>query len=78
MDEASRSQAGKWRMTAETLVAMSAGQTPCPDCGQHALSVRDVEYGYGSDRGVQRYLMCGSCKAFHVVNLRRAGASAAN
>jgi hypothetical protein len=35
--------------------------------------VRDVEYGFGHDRGVQRYISCGCCGAFTGVNVKCAG-----
>ena len=45
----------------------------CPCCGSTSLSVKDVEYGFGHDKGVQRYITCGCCGAFTGVNLKRAG-----
>lgn len=66
----------KWRATAEALVNRAAHNVHCPDCGHHSLSVRDMEYGYGTDKGLQRYLMCADCGAFNVVSLKRAGAAA--
>jgi len=32
-----------------------------------------VEYGFGHDKGVQRYITCGCCGAFTGVNVKRAG-----
>jgi hypothetical protein len=32
-----------------------------------------VEYGFGYDKGVQRYITCGCCGAFTSVNVKRAG-----
>jgi hypothetical protein len=37
------------------------------------LRVRDVEYGWGTARGIERYLVCSQCQAYSSVNLRRAG-----
>jgi hypothetical protein len=38
--------------------------------------VKDVEYGFGHGKGVQRYMSCGCCGAFTSVSLRRAGEQA--
>ena len=35
--------------------------------------MKDVEYGFGYDKGVQRYITCGCCGAFTSVNIKRAG-----
>ncbi|MGO9808823.1 MAG: hypothetical protein ACLPKH_19195 [Rhodomicrobium sp.] len=35
--------------------------------------MRDVEYGFGHDKGVQRYITCGCCGAFTGVNVKHAG-----
>jgi transposase-like protein len=67
----------RWRAAAEALVQTSAHNVHCPDCGRSSLTVRDMEYGYGVEKGVQRYLMCSACGAFNVVSLRRAGSAAA-
>jgi hypothetical protein len=32
-----------------------------------------VEYGFGHEKGVQRYISCGCCGAFTGVNVKRAG-----
>jgi len=32
-----------------------------------------VEYGFGHDKGLQRYITCGCCGAFTGVNIKRAG-----
>jgi len=32
-----------------------------------------VEYGFGHDKGVQRYITCGCCGAFTGVNVKHAG-----
>jgi transposase-like protein len=64
---------GEWVETAEALVKRSANEVACPCCGSSALKVRDVEYGFGHEKGVQRYMSCSCCGAFNGVNLRRAG-----
>lgn len=63
----------RWQETAEALVKQSSREVSCPSCGSASLSVKDVEYGSGHDRGVQRYMSCGGCGAFTSVSLRRAG-----
>ncbi|MDZ4789640.1 MAG: hypothetical protein SGJ17_00275 [Hyphomicrobiales bacterium] len=75
MNEKKAGGPDRWRATAEALVSLAAHNVHCPDCGRHGLSVRDMEYGYGTDKGLQRYLMCADCGAFNVVSLKRAGAS---
>ncbi len=77
MNERKPGGADRWRVTAEALVNSSASTVHCPDCGRHGLSIRDMEYGSGTDKGLQRYLMCADCGAFNVVSLKRAGAAAA-
>jgi transposase-like protein len=62
-----------WVETAEALVTRSTREVRCPCCGSTSLKVKDVEYGLGYDRGVQRYMSCTSCGAFSGVSLRRAG-----
>jgi hypothetical protein len=32
-----------------------------------------VEYGFGHEKGIQRYVACGCCGAFTSVNVKRAG-----
>ncbi len=59
--------------TARNLGHQSPGTVACPCCGSTSLSVRDVEYGFGHDKGVQRYISCGCCGAFTGVNVKRAG-----
>ncbi|MDX2263920.1 MAG: hypothetical protein NW215_02980 [Hyphomicrobiales bacterium] len=76
MKDVKESAADRWRDVAHTLVSQSAQSVHCPDCGRHSLSVRDMEYGYGAEKGVQRYLMCSGCGAFQVVSIKRAGAAA--
>lgn len=63
----------QWVETAHHLALRSASSVACPCCGSTSLSVRDVEYGFGHDRGVQRYISCGCCGAFTGVNVRCAG-----
>ena len=63
----------QWLETASNLAAHSARNVACPCCGSTSLSVKDVEYGFGHDKGVQRYITCGCCGAFTGVNVKRAG-----
>lgn len=63
----------RWVETAHSLGHCSAASVACPCCGSTSLSARDVEYGFGYDKGVQRYITCGCCGAFTSVNLKRAG-----
>jgi hypothetical protein len=63
----------QWVETAHHLGRRSAGSVACPCCASTSLSVRDVEYGFGHEKGVQRYITCGCCGAFTGVNVRRAG-----
>ncbi len=63
----------EWVETANYLARRSASTVACPCCGSTSLSVRDVEYGFGHDRGVQRYISCGCCGAFTGVNVKCAG-----
>jgi transposase-like protein len=63
----------RWVETAEALVRKSAEKVECPCCGATSLKVKDVEYGFGHEKGVQRYISCGCCGAFTGVNLKRAG-----
>ncbi len=62
-----------WVETANHLASHSASTVACPCCGSTSLSVRDVEYGFGHDRGVQRYISCGCCGAFTGVTVKNAG-----
>jgi hypothetical protein len=64
-----------WVAAAQRLVMNSAANVECPDCSQPALKVRDVEYGWGPSRGLERYLVCSNCGAFSAVNLRHARCS---
>jgi transcription elongation factor Elf1 len=63
----------RWVKTAEALVHRSPEHVDCPCCGSTSLSVRDVEYGFGHEKGIQRYISCGCCGAFTSVNMKRAG-----
>jgi formate dehydrogenase maturation protein FdhE len=63
----------EWVETAHHLARRSASTVACPCCGSTSLSVKDVEYGFGHDRGVQRYISCGCCGAFTGVNVKCAG-----
>jgi hypothetical protein len=62
-----------WVTAAQRLVCESTKYVDCPECGTPALQVRDVEYGWGASRGIERYMVCSHCQAYHSVNLRRAG-----
>jgi len=73
MGHPQKSKAELWHDMALFLISNSVSNARCPECGCNSLSVRDMEYGCGTSRGVQRYLMCASCGAFQVVNLKRAG-----
>ena len=61
-----------WIEAAQRLAVNSAEKVDCPDCGVPALKVRDVEYGWGPAKGLERYLVCSNCGAFSAVNLRHA------
>ena len=63
----------QWLETAQQFGRLSAENVACPCCGSTSLSVKDVEYGFGHDKGVQRYITCGCCGAFTGVNVKRAG-----
>jgi hypothetical protein len=71
---ATRRKRELWVTAAQRLVCESAEHVGCPECGKAALRVRDVEYGWGTVRGIERYLVCSECQAYSSVNLRRAGA----
>jgi DNA-directed RNA polymerase subunit RPC12/RpoP len=62
----------EWVKAAEKMVLSSADSIDCPECGHKALKVRDIEYGWGPCRGLQRYLTCAHCGAYNIVNLRHA------
>ena len=63
----------QWVSAAHRLICESADNVACPECGTPALKVRDVEYGWGTRKGIERYLICSHCRAYNAVNLRRAG-----
>jgi hypothetical protein len=63
----------QWAAVAERLARSSSRNVLCPECGEAALQIRDVEYGGGQRTGLDRYLLCSHCGGFHAVNLRRAG-----
>jgi predicted RNA-binding Zn-ribbon protein involved in translation (DUF1610 family) len=65
----------EWVAAAENLVQNSTKKVACPDCGKPALQVRDVEYGWGHTKGLERYLVCSHCGAYNAVNMRHARAS---
>jgi transposase-like protein len=73
MEKAKEAKFERWVETAHALVRTSAEQVACPCCGSSSLSVRDIEYGSGHEKGVQRYMTCKCCGAFSGVALRRAG-----
>jgi formate dehydrogenase maturation protein FdhE len=73
MIQASQAPFEQWVETAHHLGQKSASSVACPCCGSTSLSVRDVEYGFGHEKGVQRYISCGCCGAFTGVNVKRAG-----
>ena len=62
----------EWVAVAQKLVLNSTKNVNCPDCGEPSLQVRDVEYGWGHNKGLERYLVCSNCGAFNAVNLRHA------
>jgi C4-type Zn-finger protein len=62
----------EWVDAAERLVLNSTKNVDCPDCGKPALQVRDVEYGWGHTKGLERYLICSHCGAYNAVNMRHA------
>jgi hypothetical protein len=64
----------EWVSAAELTLRMSQSQVECPECGEKTLQVRDVEYGTGPCRGLNRYLLCGNCRGFNAINLRHARA----
>lgn len=65
----------QWMEAAEKLALISEKSIECPECGQKSLVVRDIEYGWGSCRGLERYLMCSHCGAYNIVNLRHAASN---
>jgi hypothetical protein len=73
MNAVHRRKREQWVSAAERLVSESTKHVACPECGTPSLQVRDVEYGWGAGKGVERYLICSHCRAYSRVNLRRAG-----
>lgn len=73
MTAAQSNKRKQWVAVAEKLVYSSAATVECPECGQTSLNVRDVEYGWGEGKGLERYMVCSKCKAYSSVNMRRAG-----
>ena len=73
MTQVSQAPFHQWVETAHHLGHRAAESVACPCCGSTSLTVRDVEYGFGHDKGVQRYISCGCCGAFTGVNVKRAG-----
>ena len=65
----------QWVATAEKLAVNSVQNVLCPDCGRPALQVRDVEYGWGTIRGLERHMVCTNCGGYNIVNLRHAVSS---
>jgi formate dehydrogenase maturation protein FdhE len=63
----------QWLETAQQFDHHAPQNVTCPCCGSSSLSVKDVEYGFGHEKGVQRYITCGCCGAFTGVNIKRAG-----
>ena len=62
----------EWVAAAEKLALNSAEHVDCPECRRPGLQARDVEYGWGPSRGLERHLVCTHCGAYNIVNLRRA------
>lgn len=73
MEKAKEANFERWQETAQALVTHSSDSVGCPCCGSPSLAVKDVEYGFGHTKGVQRYMSCSCCGAFTSVSLRRAG-----
>jgi hypothetical protein len=73
MPKLSRNTFMQWQETARKFDMHSSASVNCPCCGGASLSVKDVEYGFGHRKGVQRYISCGCCGAFTGVNVKRAG-----
>jgi hypothetical protein len=65
----------EWVAAAQKLVLNSANSVSCPDCGEASLQVRDVEYGWGHNKGLERYLVCSNCGAFNHLPLDRSSES---
>jgi transposase-like protein len=73
MTQALQARFQQWLETAHQFDRNAPENVTCPCCKSTSLSVRDVEYGFGHDKGVQRYISCGCCGAFTGVNVKRAG-----
>jgi len=73
MSQASETPFNRWVETAQSLGYRGPDSVACPCCGSTSLSMRDVEYGFGHEKGVQRYISCGCCGAFTGVNVKHAG-----
>jgi hypothetical protein len=63
----------QWVTAAERLVCESVNHVCCPECSTPSLQVRDVEYGWGTRKGVERYLICSHCGAYNAITMRHAG-----
>ena len=61
-----------WIAAAEQLLRVSNKCVPCPECGRPGLQVRDIEYGWGPKKGLDRYLTCSQCGGHNLVTLRHA------
>jgi hypothetical protein len=72
MSAVKRARLAEWMEAAERLALSSEKNVDCPECGRNHLIVRDIEYGWGPCRGLERYLMCSHCGAYNIVNLRHA------
>jgi hypothetical protein len=73
MNAIRKGKQGQWAATAVQSLHTARQYVSCPECGVAALQIRDVEYGGGQRRGLDRYLLCSHCGCFRAVNLRRAG-----
>jgi transposase-like protein len=73
MNAVRRSKREQWAAVAAQSLHTARQNVSCPECGVAALQIRDVEYGGGQRRGLDRYLLCSHCGCFRTVNLRRAG-----
>jgi hypothetical protein len=73
MTESPHTPFEQWAKIAQKFARHSPESVACPCCNSTSLSVKDVEYGFGYDKGVQRYITCGCCGAFTSVNIKRAG-----
>ncbi len=62
----------EWIAAAEKLALNSGEHVDCPECQRRGLRVRDIEYGWGPSRGLERHVVCMHCGAHNIVNLRHA------